>query len=163
MITDYLKIGLMLCCLVMFTGCGNNDTVDYPEEDVTESEAEQPEQTEAEQQDPDFDDVDEDELLELDPSNVRSQIREALDDNNRLHVLNRTTEALKNDLGEPIAMIREGEPGGENTKEAWVYRVYSQDATGLYIFFEGDRSVDFTLDTFSGVSGSRLERWFRPQ
>ncbi len=149
---------LLLIIIVFFVACGEDQN----------NAADQPEHSQEQQTQKTLDETDrptppEDEMVELDPEMVKSTIRDALDDEGKLHVLNRTPEEIEYELGEPIAIIRQGYREEGRSKEAMVYHVYDQDATGLYIFFERGTSVDYRLDSFHGVYGSALEAWFRPE
>lgn len=149
------NLQIFIASIVLIIACGEdqNSAADQPEnsqEQQTIDEADRPAPPE-------------EEMVELDPELVKSNIRDALDDAGRLHVLNRSPEEIEYELGEPIALIRQGYREEGRSKEAMVYQMYDQDATGLYIFFERGVSVDYRLDSFHGVYGSALEAWFRPE
>ncbi len=168
-------VTVIILIIFMIYGCGENDSANeeaVPYDDQEVNEVTEPQEEEAEDALPEDEAIDdepveaepdEEEFVELDPDMVRAHIREALDDEGRLHVLQRTPQEIEEELGESEALIRQGKRDNGRSKEATVYRLYPDDATGLYIFFDEGKSVDYRMDSFHGVSGSYLERWFRPE
>lgn len=165
MVCRTISLWLVTSVLAFVVSCNDNNESRSSEE-INSQPAEETYANEPSEEDtisePDYSDVDQDHLIRFDHDSVLGHIRQALDDEGHVKVIGSTPEEILEQFGEPIAMIRQGKSGTEGSKEAWVYHVYPQDSTGLYIFFQDGKSVEHRLDSFNGVYGSHLERWFRP-
>ncbi len=165
MLLRSLTLWSAISVLAFVVSCNDNNDSRHSEETDSEhtevTNADKPPDTDSDSQ-PNYSDADEDHLVQFDHDSVLDHIRQALDEQGYVKVIDSTPEEVLERFGEPIAMIRQGESGTEGSKEAWVYHVYPKDSTGLYIFFRDGKSVEHRLDSFNGVYGSPLERWFRP-
>ncbi len=63
----------------------------------------------------------------------------------------KTTEEIRELLGEPPVLVRDIGYKPAATWQIWVYRPFDEDPTGLYLYFKGGELVRSRLDEFSGV------------
>jgi len=73
-----------------------------------------------------------------------------------LDLLGRSMTEIDAVLGESPIVVRQSIKGAPIRKEIRVYMPYQEDSTGLYIFFENERIIEFKMDEFNGIIQSGI-------
>lgn len=66
----------------------------------------------------------------------------------------KSTEEVRQLLGEPPFLVRSTAVNPQNNREVWIYTPFDQDPTGLYLFFKGGQLASSRLDEFPGLQQS---------
>lgn len=83
-----------------------------------------------------------------------------LDEEGYLSLNGRSLSDLQAHLGDPPVLVRQSVPNAPLRREVRVYMPYEKDPTGLYIFIENERVVNFRMDEFNGLRNSSLLDYF---
>lgn len=79
-----------------------------------------------------------------------------LNEEGYLDLLGRSMAEIDEVLGESPIVARQSIRGAPIRKEIRVYLPYEEDSTGLYIFFENERVIEFKMDEFNGIIQSGI-------
>lgn len=96
------------------------------------------------------------------PEVINPEYKALLNEDNQLVVTGRTVDELLDIIGEPLAMLRQGQRGSGWHREVWILPIYREDSTGLYLYIENGKVTEFRLDTFVGIGNHPgLLEWFQ--
>jgi hypothetical protein len=73
-----------------------------------------------------------------------------------LDLLGTTLDEIQEVLGDSPILVRQSVKGAPLRREIRVYFPYQEDATGLYLFFENEKVIEFRMDEFNGIIQSGI-------